>query len=362
LDENLGRLRQFLLKEGLTENTLLIFLSDNGSAQGDKVFNAGMRGKKGSSYDGGHRVPCFLYWPAGGFEMPATLNRLAAHLDWLPTLVDLCGLKLPEQIAFDGISLKPLLEKKDSSLPNRTIIMGTPGNDTGANPQSPKYGQNCAVMTDRWRLVNNQELYDMATDPGQMLNVAGEHRDVVNELHAVYQKYWEDVSAKDKGWRGRPVIGSPNMPEVALCAEDWYTTEGNCPWNQGEVALGSVSFGKWPVRFAEAGTYRIELRRWPRELDTPMAETPAIEKTIDAWLNGKPVSNTLYNAKPVALPVTKAQLRIGENVQVLKVAQGDKVAVFKMKVGAGLTDISTTLFDERGKPLCSAFYVEIRKL
>jgi arylsulfatase A-like enzyme len=362
MDDNLGRLRQYLSKEGLTENTLLIFLSDNGTAEGDKVFNAGMRGKKGSPYDGGHRVPCFLYWPAGGLDMPRTITPLTAHLDWLPTLVDLCRLKLPQPVTFDGISLKPLLEKADFSWPNRTIVLGTPKNNTGANPQSPGFGQNCAVMTDRWRLVNDQELYDMTNDPGQMQNVAGEHPGVVSQLHAFYQKYWEDVSAHDKGWRGRPIIGSPKAPEVALCAEDWFTTQGSCPWNQGAVALGSASFGKWPVRFAEAGTYRIELRRWPRELDAPMDGTPVIRKTVDAWLKGNPVSTTLYNSISQALPVTKAQLRIGENVQEMKVEHGDKAAVFTMKVGAGMTDISTTLFDEGGKSLCSAFYVEIRKL
>lgn len=361
LDESLGRLRQFLQKEGLTDNTLLIFLSDNGTAEGDKVFNAGMRGKKGSPYDGGHRVPCFLYWPEGGFAMPRTVNRLTAHLDLLPTLVDLCGLKLPGPPAFDGISLKPLLEKTDSSWPDRTIVLGTPKNNTGANPQSPGFGQNCAVMTDRWRLVNDQELYDMTNDPGQVQNVAGEHPDVISQLHAFYQTYWEDVSARDKGWRGRPVIGSPNAPEVALCAEDWYTTQGTCPWNQGAVALGSASFGKWPVRFAETGTYRIELRRWPRELDTLLDGIPTIRKTVDAWLNGRLVNATLYNSTPKALPVTNAQLRIGENVQEVKVAHGDKAAVFTMKVEAGMTDISTTLFDGGGNPLCSAFYVEIRK-
>ena len=128
------------------------------------------------------------------------------------------------------------------------------------------------------------------------------------------------------------------------------------------IQIGSASFGKWPVRFAEAGTYRIELRRWPRELDAPMDGTPAITKTVDAWLNSQPLSNTLYNSTSKALPVTRAQLQIGENVQEVKVVHGDRAAMFTMKVKAGISDVSTTLFDIGGKPLCSAFYVEIRKL
>ena len=86
VDENLGRLRAFLQAAGLRDNTLFILFTDTGSAEGDKVFNAGMRGKKGSPYHGGHRVPCFFHWPAGGFDKPVTVDGLTAHLDWLPTL------------------------------------------------------------------------------------------------------------------------------------------------------------------------------------------------------------------------------------------------------------------------------------
>ena len=104
VDQNLGKLRQFLTQEGLAENTLLIFISDNGTADGENVFNAGMRGRKGSYYDGGHRVPCFLHWAKGGYDGTKTINRLTAHLDLLPTLTDLCSMQLPRPVKFDGTS------------------------------------------------------------------------------------------------------------------------------------------------------------------------------------------------------------------------------------------------------------------
>ena len=66
IDENVGKMRHFLDDEGLTDNTIFIFMTDNGTATGDRVFNKGMRGRKGSEYDGGHRVPFFLHWPKGG--------------------------------------------------------------------------------------------------------------------------------------------------------------------------------------------------------------------------------------------------------------------------------------------------------
>jgi len=104
IDENVGRLMYFLRRSGLAHNTILIFMTDNGTAggmRGKRVrrgssvvgFNAGMRGKKGSPYDGGHRVPLFIRWPEGGLVGGRDVDRLAAHLDVLPTLIELCGLR-----------------------------------------------------------------------------------------------------------------------------------------------------------------------------------------------------------------------------------------------------------------------------
>ena len=360
IDENLGRLRQFLKEEGLAENTLLIFLSDNGTAEGEKVFNAGMRGKKGSPYDGGHREPCFLYWPAGGFDKPVTVDRLTAHLDLLPTLVDLCALQLPKPIKFDGVSLKPLVANPHADWPDRTLVLGTPHNNVGPNAPPPQFAQGCAVMTDRWRLVNNKELFDMTNDPGQQHDIAEGHPQVVNQLRAVYEKYWTDVSAHDNGWRGRPIIGSINAPVVELCGEDWYTTKDSCPWNQATVARGVAAFGRWPVRVAEAGTYRIELRRWPREVNAPITGIPADKKIADAWLDGGPVHGTLYGGTPKALPVATTRLKIGDNVQQTAVAVGDAASEFTVKLPAGPVDIETEFLDETGHPLCSAYYVTVR--
>lgn len=361
IDENLGRLRAFLKNEGLAENTLLIFLTDNGTAEGENVFNAGMRGKKGSPYDGGHRVPCFLHWPAGGFDKPVTVNRLTAHLDLLPTLVDLCALQLPKPISFDGVSLRPLLANPRADWPGRILVLGTPQNQVRANPTPPRLGENCSVMTERWRLVNDKELYDMTTDPGQQHNVADEQPHVVTELRAAYQRYWASVSARDEGWRGRPIIGSACATEIELCAEDWYTTQGVCPWNQAAVAGGAAVFGRWPVRVAEDGVYRIEIRRWPRETGAPITGIPADRKTVDAYWRGRPVRGLLYGGAPKALPVAKVRHTVGANVRELAVTDKDKAAVFTVRMPAGPADIEATLLDETGRALCSAFYVIIRK-
>jgi len=361
VDENLGRLRTFLQAEGLRDNTLLIFLTDNGSAAGDKIFNAGMRGRKGSPYEGGHRVPCFLHWPAGGFSRPLTINRLAAHLDWLPTLVDLCRLRLPRPVSFDGASLQTLLVDPRAPQPERTLVLGTPSNNSGANPPPPCPGENCAVMTDRWRLVNDRELYDLTTDPSQQRDLAREQPPVVDELRQAYQRYWTSVSRYDLGWRGRPIIGSARATEVNLCAEDSYPTQGGCLWNQATVSRGTATFGRWTLRVDEAGAYRVEVRRWPREVDAPLAGCPAGNKTVDAYLPDQPVVGPLYGGAAKALPVARVQLKFGADVQEIAVRNRDRAAVFTAKLDAGPADLEATLLDEKGEPICSAYYVYVRR-
>jgi len=123
LDHNMGLLRARLKDLGLADNTILIFLTDNGTAAGARFkgldsealagFNAGMRGKKSSVYEGGHRVPFFLHWPKGGLTGGGDIDTLAAHIDVLPTLADLCGLAVPESFRPHGRSLKPLLDGSD---------------------------------------------------------------------------------------------------------------------------------------------------------------------------------------------------------------------------------------------------------
>ena len=105
IDENMARLEQFLLETGLRKNTILIFMTDNGTASGEGVYNGGMRGKKASLYDGGHRVPCFVRWPGGGIGGGRDVTGVSRGTDILPTLVDLCDLNAPDGLSFDGISL-----------------------------------------------------------------------------------------------------------------------------------------------------------------------------------------------------------------------------------------------------------------
>src|SRR5690606_34735471 len=137
-------------------NTLLLFMTDNGTSagvtfeeQGNKVekgFNAGMRGKKGSMYEGGHRVPFFIRWP-GTISSNRDLEELAAHIDVLPTLVDLLELEMPQNVLFDGRSLKPVLLGTKKRLPLRTLITDS------QRLEKPVKWRQSSVMRGKWRLV-----------------------------------------------------------------------------------------------------------------------------------------------------------------------------------------------------------------
>lgn len=169
IDHNVGRLRAFLEEEGLAKNTIFIFTSDNGTGAGEKVFNAGMRGREQSEYDGGHRLPLVVHWPADGLAGGRDVEPITAHVDVLPTLIDLAGIAPPKGVKFDGRSIRPLLEGKanpaDGSWPDRILVTDS------QRVMDPIEWRRSAVMTSRWRLVNGAELCDIKQDPG-----AGERR------------------------------------------------------------------------------------------------------------------------------------------------------------------------------------------
>ena len=173
IDENVGGLRRSLAELGLVDNTIFIFMTDNGSGGGLEVdesqfvingFNAGMRGQKGSEYDGGHRVPFFLHWPAGGISEGRDVDEVTANVDILPTLIDMCRLEKPEGNGFDGRSLVPLLQPEEGKRrvwPDRALVTDS------QRLAYPVKWRKSAVMTDRWRLVNGRELFAIKEDPEQ---------------------------------------------------------------------------------------------------------------------------------------------------------------------------------------------------
>src|SRR6185295_2432810 len=165
LDENMAKLDAFLSQNGLRDNTILIFLTDNGGTGGVTVHNAGMRGKKIDLYEGGHRVPCFIRWPGGGLRPAGDIGELTQCQDLLPTLLDLCGVDTTKTAVIDGISLAKLLRGETERLPDRMPVIQF----SRMNAPEPKKGD-AAVLWQRWRLVQDQELYDLRDRKSTRLN------------------------------------------------------------------------------------------------------------------------------------------------------------------------------------------------
>jgi arylsulfatase len=190
IDTNFGSLLQKLREWNIEKNTLVIYLgSDNGGTVGVKIFNAGLRGGKVTPYQGGVRVPAFWRWP-GVIQGDAECDALTAHLDIFPTLVEISGAKLDDNVKkqIEGRSLLPLLKDPQSPWPDRILITHVGRWPTGHAAES-KYA-NCAVRNSRFTLVNNAELYDLQADPGESRNVLSENPAIVAELRKVYDDWW----------------------------------------------------------------------------------------------------------------------------------------------------------------------------
>eukprot|EP00752_Nemacystus_decipiens_P013666 g12119.t1 len=270
IDENLGKLRAYLKDKGLADNTLLIFTTDNGTARGNfrplkdnpevRGFNDGMRGNKGSNYDGGHRVPFFIHWPAGGLTEGRDVDRLMQHIDILPTFTDLLGLapvdasKL-KRGPIDGKS-QAVFWKGLKDLPNpETRFVHS------QRVHYPSKWRNTAVMTEQWRLVGRKSLYDIQKDPGQQNDIAADHPEVVKQLQDAYDKWWDSLKPAFDDTMHIDLGGTENP--TMLMSHDWLVKEGHAPWHQNDVLNNKLMNGPFMVNIVKAGKYRITPSRWP---------------------------------------------------------------------------------------------------
>lgn len=194
VDTNFGVLLKKLDEWNIADDTLVIYLgSDNGGTAGRGVFDAGLKGGKGTPYQGGTLAPCFFRWPAGKIPAASECAALAAHLDIFPTLAEIAGAKPSNEVRqqVEGRSLLPLLQNPRAEWADRTLVhhVGRWAHGKAANSKYKK----CAIRNSRFKLVNNEELYDLKADPGEKTNVIAQHPEVVAELRAAYDKWWDEV-------------------------------------------------------------------------------------------------------------------------------------------------------------------------
>ena len=240
VDHNIGRVLAKLSELKLEQDTIVIFMTDNGPQQRNR-FNGGMRGHKGTVYEGGIRVPCFLRWPRM-VKPGAKTDRLAAHIDVLPTLLEACGAPLPAGVKIDGKSLMPLVRGDAKAWPDRTLFFQWHRGD------EPKPFQACAARNQRWKLVDGKELYDLENDPAESKDLASAHPEIVARLRKEYETWFHDVSSTRGYAPPRIHLGTPHENPVMLTRQDW---------RGAGAGWAADSAGHWEVQVAAAGKYEV---------------------------------------------------------------------------------------------------------
>ncbi|MDA8042601.1 MAG: arylsulfatase, partial [Pirellulales bacterium] len=285
IDDNVGATRKFLKELGVSDNTLFIFTTDNGTATGNEVFNAGMRGKKGSEYEGGHRVPFIAHWPAAGWNTMHRCDILCHAVDVVPTVVGLAGGKKPQSLRWDGVSIETLLDpKQDADIGDRMLVTDS------QRIRDPIKWRKTAVMSQQWRLINGAELFEIKKDPSQEKDVAADHPQQVKKMKDFYDGWWAELEPTFRETT-EIYLGAQEAPRVTLTCHDWIG--GTPPWNQHMVraAMGyrpknsgkkkqtggdsseEASGSFWAVKVLKSGEYNFELRRWPKEANKPLASS-----------------------------------------------------------------------------------------
>lgn len=257
IDDNVGRVLATLDALKLTRRTVVIFMTDNGPQQ--PRYNAGLPRLKGTVYEGGIRAPFFVRWP--GVFAPRTIDRIAAHIDVMPTLLDICAVPKPTGVKVDGESLLPLLRDQGANWPDRTLFFQWHRGDApelyrafAARSQRYKLAQPTGNSDNRLPARSGFELYDLASDPLEQRNVAAEHTDIVSRMTTQYETWFKDVTGeRDYADRGiaRISLGSPREKVVRLTRQDWRGPEAG--WTP-------TSLGHWEVDVRREGVYEVTLR------------------------------------------------------------------------------------------------------
>lgn len=322
IDYNVGRILEKLKELDIEENTLVIFLSDNGPRNrrtkndvypGRWVSN--LRGTKTSVYECGIRVPFFVRWPRK-IKPEQTNKTMGTIIDILPTVLDACDIKSPENIKIDGKSLLPLWKGETNTFEDRPFFT-----QMHYGPTPFKY-MHFAVRMQQYKLVSphdfphgilyqpkdeelqevlyNLELYDVESDPSERINIAEKHPEIVEGLLAKYENWFDEVTEeRDSKGIQRIYLGSATQPEVNLSRFDWG----------GPRVISKNELGHWRVT-TEAGSYEISL-------DLPKVKSDGI-------------AHLKYNTIHLKKPITKGQKKVVFDKVSLPEGEGNFHAFFKI--------------------------------
>jgi|SRR5579883_35926 len=251
IDTNFGRMMRALDDKKLAENTIVIFLTDNGV--GGVRWNAGLRNRKGTVYEGGTRAPCYVRWP-GKAKAGRVIDTPLAHIDMTPTLCEICGVKT--DTAFDGRSFAKMLSGESNDWPGRTLFFQWHRGDepekfrafSARGPQYKLVQATGVAPGPKW--TPKYELFDMTADPFEQKDLAAEKPEEVAKLKKEYETWFADVTKRGFA-PPRIVIGSEKENPVRLSRQDWRGPKAG--WQ-------ADSIGHWEIEIVKAGRYKVTIR------------------------------------------------------------------------------------------------------
>jgi arylsulfatase len=280
-------------------------------------------------------------WPKGELRPAGEIADLTTVQDVLPTLIELCGLQPESKPRFDGMSLAGLLRGQTAEMPDRKVVIQF----SRMNAPVPRHGDAC-VLWRNWRLVANNELYDLAADPRQENNVATDQPEVVVKLRQHYDQWWAAIQPQVNEF-SRVVLGDAAENPTHLSPCEWADEFLD---QMAQVRRGETKNGVWHVELARAGIYHFTLRRWPAEANAALAAgTPRYEAADGVLPAG------------TALPIASARLKIADQEQAKVVSPDDKAVTFTLDLAAGPAQLQTWFKDAAGNELCGAYFVEVAR-
>ncbi len=251
IDDNVGKLLSKLDELKIADNTLVVFMTDNGPQQ--RRYVAGMRGTKGTVYRGGVRVPFFMKMP-NSVNQNKSIETTAAHIDILPTLADICNVDLPEAKKIDGKSLVPLIQDKKVDWADRSLFFYW-------TRRYPELYYSMAVQKGKHKLVGytdynaeiaDFEFFDIDKDGFEQNNIVENNNAVANDLKAELDRYYAELINSENLKNPQPIIvGNKNENPIILNRNDAGGSRGI--WAQEEI------YGKWDVSIAE-GVYNVKFK------------------------------------------------------------------------------------------------------